>query len=109
MIRRVEHGFDTRNHLLDFDFYPLLQSHVGHPTSLATALQANIDGISHHIDERNMPAMGRDGRVDPLLQEFLDGDTFGRVQARLRDGVALVANGDHLGDVVLKHIENAIP
>ncbi len=72
MVGDVEHRGDARHLVADHRLDTLLEGHVGHAAALATALEAEVDGVVLDLDQGDEAAVGGDPRVDALVEQPLD-------------------------------------
>ncbi len=80
MVGDVQHALDLRDVLEQRLLHTLLQCHVGHAATLATAAELQVRGAVVDRHQGDLPSVAGDGGVDLVVEHFLDG--FGQRSAK---------------------------
>src|SRR5713101_8567616 len=75
VVRCVDDVHDLWSDPPHHDLEPVSQSHLRGRASLAPATHGDKEVSVPHVDNGNLPAVGRDGTVDLSVQEFLNNRT----------------------------------
>ena len=72
MIRRIDDGFDARDHLLQDLLDALLERDRGHAAALTPAAHRHVDDVVFHANQLGAATMCRNPRIDVVHEHGLD-------------------------------------
>ena len=95
LVVRIRAGFviGSINNILDFgemfldhSLDSVLQGNICHATPLAAAAHVDIDGIIGNVQQINLPAVRRNRRINPFINELLNRLGFGVIPSGCGSG-----------------------